>query len=156
MYVTCVTSQLFSLTWWISTWKPFFWTQVPPLSVTPSLLIARLVWCDPGIWRFMQPLLALSAVVSLTAMLLTLEQYKSRVVNQNKKNPCGWCRMKTKATLLISEQNKNRIVDARTKQKPCSWCRYKDIPSEMEVASRYKLLTLLTLFICTIETALPC
>ena len=36
--------------------------------------------------------------------------------------PCCWHWNKTKAMLLVSEQNKRHVVDAGTKQKTCCWC----------------------------------
>ena len=105
----------------MSTWPPgkithiwnnaqffdFYQTQIQSLpglpcpSVTKSVRLLRLYWCDPGVWRFKQPLqkpcnlpLPNQLLFALTPMLLTLEQKKSH------------------------------IVDARTKQKP--WCQKSD------------------------------
>ena len=39
--------------------------------------------------------------------------------------PYCWSWKKSKAMLLVQEQNKSHVVDARTKQKPYCWCQKK-------------------------------
>ena len=57
-----------------------------------------------------QPLLAFGTVVSyMTAMLLISKQNKSRVIDQNK----------TKYMMLRSDENKSPVVDVGIKQHPC-------------------------------------
>ena len=64
----------------------------------------------------MQPLLALPAVVT----------FDSNVVDiGTKQKPCCLCWKKTKAILLMPEQNKSNVVDAGTKQKSLCWYRKK-------------------------------
>ena len=92
-----------------------------------------LSWYDPGVWKFAQLLLALPAVVSFDSHVVDVgtkqkprnwRRNKSHVVvvvfiGRRKQKPCCWCRnkqkprcscwRKTKAMLLMSEQNKCRI-----------------------------------------------
>ena len=64
-----------------------------------------------------QPLIALSAVVSFTAVLLTLEQNKSHVVDARTKQKT-WCFWKqTKAMVFMPEQNKRHGFLCRNKTK---------------------------------------
>ena len=55
------------------------------------MLLLRLYWCDPGKWRFTQPLLALAAVVSLDSDVVDIG---------TKQKTCCWCQNKTKAMFL--------------------------------------------------------
>ena len=65
------------------------------------------------VWSATQRNLSLSyqLLSVLTAMLFTLEQNKSNVVDAEK-NPCCWCCNKTKAMMLMSKQ-KEHVVDAQ-------------------------------------------
>ena len=94
--------QLFSIN--------FYRTQIWSLPclvihwVTQFLLFFRLDWCDPAMWGFRQPLLTSCCQLW---------------------QPCCWSCNKAKTMLLMPEQNKGHVVDARTKQRPCCWCRNK-------------------------------
>ena len=50
-------------------------------SVTHSVMFLRLDWCDPGVWSFTQPLLALPAVVNFDSHVVDIRQNKSHVVD---------------------------------------------------------------------------
>ena len=85
-------------------------------SVTHSVMFFRLGWCDSGVWRFTQPLLALPAVVSFDSHVVDVGtkqnsrcwcQIKSHVVDARwKQSPCCWRQNKTKPMLLLVDENK--------------------------------------------------
>ena len=93
-----------------------------PESLSLSVLVVGLDWCDPGGWRFTQPLLASPTVDSFDSHVVDIKakqkpccwcRNKTRQYCWcwNKTRQYCWCRNKTKATLLMLEQNKSHIVD---------------------------------------------
>ena len=89
--------------------------------VSQSLLLLRLDWCDPGLWRITQSLqksrnlfLPYQLLSVLTSMLLTLEQNKSIVVDAGTKQK-PWCHKSDLANFSpISDHFKKKFVFVKT------------------------------------------
>ena len=80
-------------------------------SLGQFLLLFKLDWCNPSTWRLSKPL---KIVTYALLALLAVVNFNSHVVETvTKQQPC----------MLMTEQNKTYVVDARWKQKQCGWCR---------------------------------